>query len=185
MSVISFVGKCLSSIRRINDYFVRQYECRQFKNFGEESYIGHGCIFSHSTISIGHHTYIGSKCVIQSPHGSVDIGNHVMFGPGVHIHGGNHIYDRVGVFMADVKKEEGFDKPIVVEDDVWIGANAILLGGFHGIRLGEGCIIGAGSVVTKDVPPYSIVAGIPAKVIKMRFTEQEILEHKKILKNNL
>lgn len=83
MGIISFIGKVLISIQRLNEYFIRKYECSKFKSFGNHSYIGHDCIFSYSTISIGHHTYIGSKCVLQSPHGSIDIGNHVMFGPGL------------------------------------------------------------------------------------------------------
>lgn len=84
--------------------------------------------------------------------------------------------------MTDVKKEIGYDKPVVKENDVWVGANAIILGGNNGVRLCEGCIVGAGSVVTKDVPPYSIVAGNPAKVVKMRFDEAQIAKHKTLLK---
>lgn len=68
--------------------------------------------------------------------------------------------------------------PIIIEDDVWIGANAIIL---SGVTIGEGAIIGAGSVVTKNVEPYTIFAGNPAKKIKMRFTEDELLNHRQLL----
>ena len=68
--------------------------------------------------------------------------------------------------------------PIIFEDDVWIGANAIIL---SGVTIGEGAIIGAGSVVTKNVEPYTIFAGNPAKKIKMRFTEDELLNHRQLL----
>jgi maltose O-acetyltransferase len=67
------------------------------------------------------------------------------------------------VLMSTVKKEKG--KKVIIEDDVWIGRNAIIM---PGIRIGKGSIIGAGSVVTKDVEPFSVVGGVPAKLIKKR-----------------
>ena len=60
---------------------------------------------------------------------------------------------------------------IIVKDDVWIGENALIM---SGVTLGQGCIVAAGAVVTKDVPPYAIVGGVPAKVIRYRFTEAQI-----------
>ena len=70
------------------------------------------------------------------------------------------------------------NKPIVIEDDVWIGARVTVLGG---VTIGRGAIVAAGAVVTKNVAPYSIVAGVPAKPLKMRFDEETI---KKALKRN-
>ena len=67
---------------------------------------------------------------------------------------------------------------LVIEDDCWIGCGAIIL---TGVKIGRGAIIGAGSVVTKDVKPYSIVLGNPAKKIGMRFSKKEIREHERIL----
>lgn len=64
--------------------------------------------------------------------------------------------------------------PVVVEEKVWIAANATIL---KGVRIGKDAVVAAGSVVTKDVPPYAIVGGVPAKVIKMRFTPEEIEAH--------
>lgn len=181
MALLLFIGRVGKKMKSLSEYLIRKYEVTLFKSYGNNSYIGHDCIFSYSNISIGYHTYIGSKCVLQSAHGEIIIGNHVMFGAGVHIHGGNHIYNQVGVYMDEVHKEEGQDGVVLIEDDVWVGSNAIILGGSHGIKLGEGCVVGAGSVVTKDVPAYSVVVGSPAKVIKMRFTDEQILEHKTLL----
>ena len=113
-------------------------------------------------------------------HGEIEIGNHVMFGPGVHIHGGNHIFDRVGQYMDQVVKD-GSDGKIIIDDDVWIGANAIIL---KGVRVGEGSIVGAGAVVTKDVAPYTIVAGNPAKKIRDRFSPELIEEHRSIISDD-
>ncbi|MNI40841.1 Chloramphenicol acetyltransferase [compost metagenome] len=64
-----------------------------------------------------------------------------------------------------------YNQKIVIGNDVWIGANAVIL---PGVTLGDGAVIGAGAVVTKDVPPYAIVGGVPAKVIRYRFTPEEI-----------
>ena len=66
---------------------------------------------------------------------------------------------------------------IVIEDDVWIGSNSVIL---SGVKIGRGAVIGAGSIVTKNVPKYAIVAGNPAKVIKMRFNDEEISKLEKL-----
>ena len=108
-----------------------------------------------------------------------------MFGPCVHIHGGNHIYDRVGLYMDEVGKEDGDDGLVLVEDDVWVGANAMIIAGKNGITIGEGSIIAAGAVITKDVAPYTIVAGVPAKFIKNRFTDEQLSMHKKTIVERL
>lgn len=146
---------------------------------GGAIYIWKNCIFTPEHISCGSHVYRGANCVFQSAHGEIEIGNHVMFGPGVHIHGGNHKTSEIGIYMDEVKKEQGIDGKVVIENDVWIGSNAIIL---HGVHVGEGSVVGAGSVVTKDVEPYTIVVGNPAKKIKDRFlSKDEIIAHKEKL----
>lgn len=86
--------------------------------------------------------------------------------------GGDHRTDTVSTFPFEKRcfnKTEALCKgPIVVKDDVWIGTNALIL---SGVTIGQGSVIAAGAVVVSDVPPYSIVGGVPAKVIKMRFDE--------------
>ena len=94
--------------------------------------------------------------------------------------GSDHNYKILSTYPFKVKvcgeKYEALSKgSIIVEDDVWIGANAIIL---SGIRIGQGAVVAAGSVVTKDVEPYSIVAGNPAKIMKYRFP-REIIEKMK------
>ena len=71
-----------------------------------------------------------------------------------------------------------YDQPVVIEDDVWCGANVTIL---KGVTIGRGSVVAAGAVVTKSFPPYSIIGGIPAKLLKMRFTEEEIMEHERML----
>ena len=89
---------------------------------------------------------------------------------------GNHarvVGKKVGT-ITESDKPKGFDADIVIEDDVWIGSNVTLLSGVH---LGRGCTIAAGAVVTKDIPPYCIAGGIPARVIKYYWDVDTITKH--------
>jgi acetyltransferase-like isoleucine patch superfamily enzyme len=87
------------------------------------------------------------------------------------------MYDLASKFRwnIDVITSQGVDViskgDIIIEDDVWIGVNAVILGD---VKIGRGAVVGAGSIVTKNIPPYAIVAGNPAKVIKQRFTPEQI-----------
>lgn len=95
--------------------------------------------------------------------------------------GGNHRFDIVGKFMIDIKENDKLpenDQDVIIEDDVWVGCNVTLL---KGVTIGRGSVIAAGAVVTKSCLPYSIIGGNPAKLIKMRFTEESIVEHERLL----
>ncbi|MDX1538546.1 acyltransferase [Arsukibacterium sp.] len=132
--------------------------------------------FSYETISLGSDVYIGPGAVFNASESSIQIGSKVMFGPEVCIMGGDHNFSLVGECMFDVKlKRPGDDLPVVICNDTWIGCRAIIL---KGVTIGTGSIVAAGSVVTKSVPEYSIVAGVPAKVIGMRFSEENLKLHK-------
>lgn len=108
-------------------------------------------------VMIGDHTRIGLHNTIIGP---VTIGNHVNLAQGITVTALNHNF-------SDAEKridEQGVStKPVVIEDDIWIGANAVIL---PGVTIGSHSVVAAGSVVTKDVPPHSLVAGVPAKIIK-------------------
>lgn len=175
------MGGVINKLHSLKNHLLRDYNKAKFHSVGYNSYICDDCIFTYEHVDIGNHTYIGSKSVIQSAHGRIKIGNHVMFGPGVHIHGGNHIYNKVGLYMDEVSKKDGADGLVLIEDDVWIGSNAMIISGGKDIIIGEGSIIAAGAIVTKDVAPYTIVAGVPAKYIKNRFSEDELLVHKQMI----
>ena len=107
-------------------------------------------------MSIGDNSGIGINCEINGP---VTIGRDVMMAPKVVIYTSGHKYDRLDIPMVGQGSTE--KQPVTIGDDVWIGIRAIITPGVH---IGNGCIIGAGAVVTKDAPPYSIVVGVPAKV---------------------
>ena len=99
---------------------------------------------------------------------------------GLTVHTGNHARI-LGKFITDINektKPDGYDKDVVVEEDVWIGCNVTLL---SGVTVHRGATIAAGAVVNKDIPPYCIAGGVPAKVIKYYWSIDEIIEHEKQL----
>ena len=110
-------------------------------------------------ISIGDRSELGTRCMI---HGNVSIGKNVLMGPDVKIFSRNHIYQSLAVPIKDQGK---ISRPTVIGDDVWIGANVII---FPGVAVGDHVVIGAGAVVTKNVPDYAVIAGNPAQIVKMR-----------------
>ncbi|HHX8321037.1 CatB-related O-acetyltransferase [Vibrio alginolyticus] len=147
--------------------------------------IREGCTISRSIVSgdveIGNNTYLsGPNINIYSKLNKIKIGSFCSIARGVQIQEFNHRYDllstcplqkRLGLRMRNEVKYIDSKGEIVIGNDVWIGVNAIIL---SGVKIGHGSIVAAGSVVTKDVPDYSIVGGNPAKVIKYRFEKHEI-----------
>lgn len=126
--------------------------------------IEHGADFgSGKGIRIGDRSGLGVDCRVGGP---LDIGCHVMMAPGVIILTRNHRFDALDVPMMDQGYEPG--EGVVIEDDVWLCTNVIIL---PGCRIGKGAIVAAGAVVTKDVPPYAIVGGNPAKFLRQRGQE--------------
>jgi len=110
---------------------------------------------------IGDYVGISEGCFIQV-RGSVKIGSYVMMGPHVSIFSENHGFTNPNIRLIE---EKTIRKGVIIEDNIWIGSRALIL---DGVTVGEGSIIAAGCVVTRDVPPFSIVAGVPGKVIKKR-----------------
>jgi len=140
--------------RKIREWMVRNFIAACGKNINIE----HGAKVD-SDLTIGNNSGIGIDCVTVN----MRIGNDAMMGPECVFLPHNHRFDRLDIPMC----QQGFieAEPIVIGDDVWIGTRVIVL---PGVKIGSHSIIGAGAVVTKDVPPYAIVAGVPAKIIKMR-----------------
>lgn len=116
-------------------------------------------------VSVGDNSGIGIKCELYGP---VTIGNDVMIGPEVVVYTSGHRFDSLDVPM----RLQGFTdkRPVEIGNDVWIGRRAIIM---PGVKIGDGCVIGAGAVVTKDIPPYSVAGGVPAKVVKSRLPGME------------
>lgn len=125
---------------------------------------------------IGPRTYIGPRACLSATNAKIIFKGHTSVGEDLSIHTGNHARI-VGMFHNDIteaNKPEGYDKEVVIEEDVWIGSRVTIL---MGVTVGRGSTIAAGAVVSKDVPPYSIVGGVPAKFIKFQWTIDEIIEH--------
>jgi len=119
---------------------------------------------------------MGANAKLSTPNANIIIKGNCAIAENLTIHTGNH--NRVvGKFVSDItdqEKPQEFDKDVVIEKDVWVGTNVTILAG---VTIGRGSTIAAGAVVNKDVPPYSIAGGVPAKVIKFYWTIDEILEH--------
>src|SRR6266566_4034446 len=122
---------------------------------------------------IGSYSYINHDVEIDAQYNMVTIGKEVMIGSHVYIGTINHGHQD---FDKPMSRQSSISGKVAIKDDVWIGTKAIIL---PGITIGRVAIIGAGAVVTKDVPQYAIVGDIPAKIIKYRFNKQII---KKALK---
>lgn len=142
-------------------------------------------LFPHDKVKVGRHSY-GDLNIVSfgSANEGLEIGHYVSIAAGVKFMlGGNHNYKRFTTYPFLIKHQdpsivEALSKgKIIVEDDVWIGTEAMIL---SGIRIGKGAIIGARAVVSRDVPPYSIVSGNPAVVVKYRFDEVSIQQAKSI-----
>lgn len=111
-------------------------------------------------LEIGDHSGVGINCEVYGP---VKIGANVMMAPEVVIYTSGHRHDRIDIPMMDQGNDE--IRPVTIGNDVWIGRRAMIM---PGVTIGDGVIIGAGAVVTKDIPPYSVVGGVPAQVKKAR-----------------
>lgn len=120
-------------------------------------------------LSIGDATSIPKGSTIYCTGAPCTIGKKVLFGPKPTIITGDHRTDIRDKYIIDITEEEKLpenDQPVVIEDGCWIGANVTIL---KGVTIGEGSVVAAGSVVTKSCEPYSIIGGIPAKVLRKRF----------------
>ncbi len=133
-----------------------------------------------SNFHISSHVRIARYAIIYSTEANVFIGSKVEIAPYLKIITGNHSYNHIGKFLfdADYKKNTDDDKDVIIEGDSWFGINVTIL---SGVTIGRGSIIASGAVVNKSCPPYSIIGGVPAKLLKYRFTIEEALEHEEKL----
>ena len=132
-----------------------------FDNCGTNINIEQGANFGNGRgISIGNNSGLGINCKVRGP---LTIGDDVMMGPDVMIFTSNHETSRIDTPMR--LQGSAKIKPVTIGDDVWIGARVIIL---PGVTIGQGAILAANAVVTKDVPEYAVVGGNPAKLIKFR-----------------
>lgn len=146
-------------------------------SIGEGTHIINSTVHSAGNVKIGNASSLNGTSIAQFING-VEIGNYCSIAAGTKIVETDHRMDRIttyhyykNILKEDVVNDLKSKGSIVIEDDVWIGSNVVILSGVH---IGRGSIIGAGCVVNKNVPPYSICVGVPARCIKKRFTELQI-----------
>jgi acetyltransferase-like isoleucine patch superfamily enzyme len=149
---------------------------------GKNTYIGRYVeLGPFRKISIGDYTSIQDRCILL---GNISIGRYCTLANNIYISSGRHFYsynpflnikDQDKLLQEDLAFASEFDRPVQIEDDVWIGINVVIM---SGITIGKGSVIGSNSVVTKNVPPYSVMVGSPAKLLKKRlefFPPNEII----------
>jgi acetyltransferase-like isoleucine patch superfamily enzyme len=148
----------------------------KFKKTGKCFFcLGTGSVFKKNSITVGDYVFINRNARFSA---NVQIGNFVEIAANVAIVGGDHRFDIVGVPIPFTSRDRMDELLTIIEDDIWIGHGAIIMAG---TRIGRGAIVAAGAVVTKDVPPYAIVGGVPAKIIRYRFTKEQQEEHDRSL----
>lgn len=148
----------------------------RIRNSHNKTEVGH--VFPMGKVSVGNGTYgMLNVRTFSNDDEHLSIGNYCSIAENVYfILGGDHRYNTIstypfGKLMVDGRTEAVTKGPIIVEDDVWIGFGTVVL---SGVTIGRGSVIGAGSVVTKDVPPYSIVCGVPGKLVRYRHDQTTI-----------
>ena len=143
--------------KRIRGYFARRLlaGCGKCVNIEAGASFGRG-----NTVWLGDYSDLGIDCKIN---GEVHIGDHSFMGPDVVIYSNNHAFERTDIPIM----YQGCSpiEPVWIGNDVWIGTRVIILPGVH---IGDHCVIGAGSVVTRDVPDWAIVGGNPARIVRQR-----------------
>jgi acetyltransferase-like isoleucine patch superfamily enzyme len=139
---------------------------------GDDVWLSRGCYvvaYRDGEVRIDEQTYVGHRCLFYG-HGGIHIGRDVLLANDVQLICGNHTFARRDLPIRAQPTEE---RPIVIEDDVWLGASAIVLGG---VTVGQGSVVAAGAVVTHSLPPYSIARGVPAQIVGTRGEDADELE---------
>lgn len=167
-------------IRNILRRVVQAKRKRHLNECGKDVDIQRNCNFV-GNIHIGNHVLVGTGANFVSLRAALHIHDYVVFGPDVSIYTGDHAINIVGVHISEVtnqmKNESGYlyDKDVCIEAGCWVGTRSIIL---KGVTIGRGSVIGAGSIVTKNVPPYSIYTGAGSNaVIRKRFSPEQIECH--------
>ena len=143
------------------------------KKTGKNFHMGNGNMIRCKNLIIGNSVYMGNNCHLSLD--SIHIDDYALLASQVSIVGGDHRFDVVGVPIRDTGR--AIRKGVYIGKDSWIGHGVIIM---DGVNIGEGAVIAAGAVVTKSVEPYTVYAGIPARKLRNRFSEQEVIEHKRI-----
>ena len=176
--IIYILGWCFTPLFRL---------CVYYKSHNISKLLGGGIrkvdfpyvIAGSCNIVMDNNVTIGPGATIYTTGAKLIIKHHVVIGPNLTIITGDHNTSVIGNYICEtMQKRPEDDQDVIIESDVWIGCNVTIL---KGVTIGRGSVVAAGAVVTKNCPPYSVIGGVPAKVIKKRFTEEEIIKHEELL----
>ena len=163
---------------------VQKKRKRKLLECGDNVDVQKNCNFV-GNIHIGNNVIVGIGANFVSTRADLYIHDYVVFGPDVSIYTGDHAIDIIGFHISEItdemKKQTStqYDKDVCIESGCWIGTRAIIL---KGVTIGCGSVVGAGAIVTKDIPPYSIYTGSGnSAVLRKRFTKEQIELHESIL----
>lgn len=162
--VLYGLGAVFSLTEKIRYKALLEYKTKYINRYGSSvKWIGPDTqIRNVQNINIGENTYVNSGMLIAGKNSKIHIGNNCLISFNVHIRTDMHNYKKRSELILDQGHSE---KDIIIEDDVWVGYGAQIM---PGVVIGKGAVIASGSIVTKDVPEYAVVAGIPGKIISYR-----------------
>lgn len=179
--IINMIGYILDIFHRIYYRFKSNQLYPTLNSFGKNSNISYPfSIQGNKNIFIGENVNIRAYSTLSAINAKIIIKRWTGAAPYLYISTGNHrmIVGRFYRSIKDIEKGEGYDADVIINEDVWIASRVTIL---KGVNIGRGAIIAAGAVVNKDVLPYSIVGGVPAKFIKFKWSIEEIMEHEEKL----
>lgn len=167
--------------------FVQNHRKKAFKKCGENVNVGRG-LFS-GIIELGSNVIINSGAWFVSSRAKIQIHDNVVIAPNVTIYTGSHMINVLGKHICEITDKDKdlapdrdrWDKDVIIESGCWIGTHVIIL---KGVTIGRGSVIGAGAVVVKDVPPYSVYVGVPEMKVSRRFSDEQVIKHEQMLKEN-
>ncbi len=174
--MIRALFKIVQYLKKAVNYAGRKFYIRLFSRAGKNvRFFPFNSDIHYWNIIVGNDVYIGPFACFICGVANIEIADKVIMGPNVTIITGEHPVDLRGRYIADIREKQPWeDMPVKIEADVWIGAGATLL---KGVTIGRGAIVAAGAVVNKDIMPYSIAGGVPAKHIRYRGTKEELIKH--------
>lgn len=179
--LIDGVGKILEISYKIFCRYKENKARKEIARIGKSSSLSYSFIIQGvQNIYIEEHCNIRANAVLTAINAKIVIKRWSGAAPYLYVSTGNHrmLPGRFYRSVTDLEKGEGYDADVIINEDVWIASRVTLL---KGVNIGRGAIIAAGAVVNKDVLPYSIVGGVPARFIKFKWSLEQVLEHEKIL----